>query len=219
MKNAAWASLILACSGFLPSTFAHERPQPPGVSLTVSVFNDAGVDPSVLSPAQTRATDILRHSGISLTWLDCGSPASRILASNCSSISYPAHLSVRVVPKVSPMKGDIFGQSFQDASGEGNYVLVYYPGIKAFRAATTVPTGELLGCVIAHELGHLLLGTASHSSAGLMSAVWQDPQLQQATRGNLFFSSDEGERMRFRFAVATSRLRKFSVPQRSGSGN
>jgi hypothetical protein len=123
-----------------------------------------------------------------------------------------------VVGKVSPVKEDIFGQSFQDAAGEGNYVLVYYASIKAFRAATTVPAGELLGCVVAHELGHLLLGTASHSPTGLMSAVWQDPELRQAMRGNLFFTGDEGERMRFRFAAATARLRKLSEPRYSNLG-
>jgi hypothetical protein len=123
-----------------------------------------------------------------------------------------------VVPKVSPVKGDIFGQSFQDAAGEGSYVLVYYAGIKAFRSATAVPTGELLGCVIAHELGHLLLGTASHSPTGLMSAVWQDPELQQAVRHKLLFTGDEEERMRFRLAVATARLQKFSEPRYSSSG-
>jgi len=122
------------------------------------------------------------------------------------------------VAKVSPVKGDIFGQTFQDAAGEGNYVLVYYAGIKEFRAATTVPTGELLGCVIAHELGHLLLGTASHSPAGLMSGVWQDAELQQAVRHNLFFTSGEGDRMRFHFAAAIARVQKPSEPHYSISG-
>jgi hypothetical protein len=176
----------------------------------VSVFNDAGVEPSVWSQAQSRATEIMRHSGIWLTWLDCGSSASRMPDPKCSAISYPTHLSVRVVPKASPVKEHIFGQSFQNAAGEGNYVLVYYAGLKAFRGATTVSTGELLGCVIAHELGHLLLGTASHSPTGLMSAVWQDPELQQVVRGNLFFTGGEGERMRSRFAATTARLRKLS---------
>jgi hypothetical protein len=219
MKNATLILLMLAYSGSLPPTIsARGRSQSSAVSLTVSVFNDAGVEPSVWSQAQSRATEIMRYSGISLIWLDCGFPAGRMLDSNCSKISYPAHLSVRIVAKVSPRKGDIFGQTFQDATGEGNYVLVYYAGIKAFRAATTVPTGELLGCVIAHELGHLLLGTASHSPAGLMSGVWQDAELQQAVRHNLFFSSGEGDRMRLHFAAAIARMQKLSGAQYSISG-
>ena len=218
MKTAILGLLVLA-SGILPKTLsAHEHTQSSVVNLTVSVFNDAGVEQSVWLQAQGRATEIMRRSGISLTWLDCGFPASGKPDPNCGAISYPAHLSVRVVPKVSPVKGDILGQSFQDAAGEGNYVLAYYAGIKAFRAATTLPAGELLGCVIAHELGHLLLGTASHSPTGLMSARWQDPELQQAVRGNLFFTGDEGERIRFRFAAATARLRKLSEPRHSSSG-
>ncbi len=218
MKNTIFSLLALACSVFPPAISAREHPQSSTVSLAVSVFNDAGVEPSVWSQAQSRATEIMRRSGISLTWLDCGFPASRMPDPNCSAISYPTHLSVRVVPKVSPLNGHIFGQAFQDAAGEGNYVLVYYASITAFRATTTVPAGELLGCVVAHELGHLLLGTASHSPNGLMSAVWQDPELRQAVRGNLFFTGGEGERMRIRFAAATARLRALSEQQHSISG-
>jgi hypothetical protein len=217
MKTTILGLLVLA-SGIFPKTLtAHEHVQSSALSLTVSVFNDAGVEPSVWFQAQGRATEIMRRSGISLTWLDCGFPASEP-DSNCSAISYPSHLSVRIVAKFSPVKGDIFGQSFQDAAGEGNYVLVYYASIKAFRAATTVPAGELLGCVVAHELGHLLLGTASHSSTGLMSAVWQDPELRQVVRGNLLFTGEEGEHIRFRFAAATARLRKLPEPRSWSSG-
>ena len=218
MKNTALVLLLLAGSGLPETISADDRAQSSAVILTVSVFNDAGVASSVWSEAQSRATEIMQRSGITLTWLDCGSPVSQMPDSNCSALSYPTHLSVRVVPKVSPVKEDIFGQSFQDAAGEGNYVLVYYAGIKAFRSDTAVPAGELLGCVVAHELGHLLLGTASHSPAGLMSAVWRDPELRQAVRHNLLFSGDEGECMRFRFAAATARLQKLSQPRYSSSG-
>jgi hypothetical protein len=218
MKTAILGLLVLA-SGIFPKTLsAHEHVQSSAFNLTVSVFNDAGVEQFVWLQAQGRATEIMRRSGISSTWLDCGSPASRMPDPNCSAISYPTHLSVRVVPKISPVEGHIFGQTFQDAAGEGNYALVYYASIKAFRATTAVPAGELLGCVIAHELGHLLLGSASHSSTGLMSAVWQDPELRQVVRGNLLFTGDEGEHIRFRFAAATARLRKLSEPRYSSSG-
>jgi len=218
MKNTALVLLILACIGWPQTISADESAQYSAVILTASVFNDARVEPSVWSQAQSRATEIMQRSGILLIWLDCGSPANPRPDLNCRAISYPTHLSVRVVPKISPVKADIFGRSFQDAAGEGNYVLVYYAGLKAFRSATAVPTGELLGCVIAHELGHLLLGTASHSPTGLMSAVWEDPELRQAMRHELLFTADEGERMRFRFAAANARLQKLSEPRYSNSG-
>ena len=60
MKNSALVLLILACGGLPQPTSAHERDQPPTVNLTVSVFNDAGVEPFVWSQSQIRATEIMR---------------------------------------------------------------------------------------------------------------------------------------------------------------
>jgi hypothetical protein len=208
MKNTLFGLSILLVSLLSRAAVAQEHTDQTAVSLTVSVFNDADVAPSVLSQAQGRATEIMRRSGVSLVWLDCGVPGSRMANTGCSAIVFPKHISVRVVPKISPIKAHIFGQSFQDSAGEGSYAVVYFAGLATSKAAATVDTGELLGCVIAHELGHLLLGKDSHSTSGLMSAVWQDFELRQAARGNLFFTSDEGDRIRLRYVVASARLIK-----------
>lgn len=218
MKNTLFALSVLFAIFFPQGSVAHEHTEPAGVSLTVSVFNDADVSPSVLSQAQDRAIAIMRRSGVSLTWLDCGTPVSRVPNTGCSAIAFPKHVSVRVVAKVSPIKTDIFGQSFQDATGEGNYAVVYFAGLASSNAGATVPRGELLGCVIAHELGHLLLGKDSHSATGLMSAVWQDSELRQAAQGNLFFTASQGDRMRSRYAAASARLKKSFEPLRASSG-
>jgi hypothetical protein len=50
-------------------------------------------------------------------------------------------------------------------------------------------TAIILGHAMAHELGHLLLGTNSHSSDGLMRAQWNRGDLAEAARGNLLFSA------------------------------
>jgi predicted Zn-dependent protease len=41
----------------------------------------------------------------------------------------------------------------------------------------------ILGCVIAHEIGHLLLGSNSHSSSGVMQPRWERKQVKQAMTG------------------------------------
>jgi len=219
MKNTLFCFSVLLASLFAPRAIAGEHTERPAVSLTVSVFNDAGVSLSVLSQAQERALAIMRQSGVSLTWLDCGTPQRRIPNSGCSAIVYPKHVSVRVVPRSSPVKAHIFGQSFQDPAGDGNYALVYFAGLASSKAVTTVSMGELLGCVIAHELGHLLLGNDSHSTAGLMSAVWQDSELRQAARGNLYFTSGQADRIHSRYFAATARLQKTSEPLPASAGH
>ena len=45
----------------------------------------------------------------------------------------------------------------------------------------------ILGCVMAHELGHLLLGSNSHSDKGIMLPRWEVNQVRQLMMGTLLF--------------------------------
>lgn len=201
MKNAFLALSILIGS-LAPGIVADTHSESAAVRLTVSVFNDAGASPSVMAQAQSRATLILRRAGISLVWLKCGSPGDRSGNAGCNDLSYPQHLSVRLVSPPVGTSEDTFGQTFQNASGEGNYALVYYRALESSNSVEVVKTGDLLGFVIAHELGHLLLGRDSHSPTGLMSAVWQATELRQASQGILFFTNDQQHRIRSRCLTA-----------------
>jgi hypothetical protein len=64
--------------------------------------------------------------------------------------------------------------------------------------------GVLLGHGIAHEIGHLLLGTQRHSSSGLMQAHWDARELRLAVSGLLNFSARQAEAIR---ADVQARLR------------
>jgi len=212
-------SLLFAGVLIIAAPLATARAEAGSVSLTVSVFNDVGASQSVLSEAQVRATYIMRQAGVSLAWLDCGSPGSRQPSAGCSAISFPQHLSVRLVSRASPAREDAFGQSFQNADGEGSYAIVYFHVLASSEAAGAVKTGELLGHVVAHELGHLLLGKDSHSATGLMSAVWRVAELHQASRGNLLFTSGQADRIHSRYLSASGRFEKTSEPSQTASGN
>jgi hypothetical protein len=59
-----------------------------------------------------------------------------------------------------------------------------------------VDVAYVLACVMAHELGHLLLSTRNHALGGLMRACWDDGDFQRAARGALRFSETEAERIR-----------------------
>ena len=57
-----------------------------------------------------------------------------------------------------------------------------------------VSGGVGLGHVIAHELGHLLLGTGQHSAGGVMQGNWRGKQIVLATQRLLQLGP--GERVR-----------------------
>ena len=54
----------------------------------------------------------------------------------------------------------------------------------------------ILGCVMAHELGHLLLGSNSHSDRGIMLSRWEVNQVRHLMMGALLFTPEQSKLMR-----------------------
>jgi hypothetical protein len=67
----------------------------------------------------------------------------------------------------------------------------FYERILDVATILGVDPGLLLGEVIAHEMGHLLLPYDSHSRTGLMRAGWDKSQAANAVIGNLTFNPGE----------------------------
>jgi len=62
----------------------------------------------------------------------------------------------------------------------------------------------ILGHVMLHELGHLLLGVGSHGATGLMHVPWHRKELEQADQGALLFTPWEAETLRRNAAARLS---------------
>jgi hypothetical protein len=175
------------------------------IHLKVSVFNDAQVTESVLRAAEARTQSVFEEAGITLTWLDCGTPGNWHTELGCQDVSFPTHLSVRLVAGKKAVAEDTFGQSYLNEQGEGNYANVYAATLRSAKTLQVIREGDLLGYVVVHELGHLLLGKNSHSAQGLMRAKWEVAELREAAKGNLLFSKSEAERMRAKYLSAAAR--------------
>jgi hypothetical protein len=217
MERKCWMAVaaILAVLLFAPGGGARPAPRQRIIRLKVSVFNDAQIPTSVLTEAEARAQVVFEQAGVELTWLDCGTPGNWHQGLGCEEMAFPTHLSVRLVTSRKTGSDDIFGQSFLNQQGEGNYAKVYLTPLSSAKARELIPEGDLLGYVVVHEIGHLLLGKNSHSADGLMRAKWEVSELREAARGKLLFTSSESEQMRARFWSATAR--RDAVPANSNS--
>jgi hypothetical protein len=76
------------------------------------------------------------------------------------------------------------------------YAHVYVGVIKMLARRSRSFEPHILGHVIAHEMGHLLLGTKAHSVGGLMRAHWRESEKDRAAQGGLQFLDAEAKRMR-----------------------
>jgi hypothetical protein len=78
-------------------------------------------------------------------------------------------------------------------------ISVFYGDVQELAQKYGVPSEVLFGFVIAHELGHLLLGPHAHTGVGLMRPVWTRADVVNGVaQGQFRFSAAEGERIRRR---------------------
>jgi hypothetical protein len=135
-------------------------------------------------------------------WAGAPAPTSFDLEnSDCATIEWPSHLAVRVVPRSRRWINEVFGVAFLSADGAGCYSDVFYEPAMELHTSWNVGLPDILGTVITHELGHLLLGSNSHASTGIMRAHWQGEELRRLSRSGLWFTNEQADRMSRRLRV------------------
>ena len=103
---------------------------------------------------------------------------------------------LRVLPPLEhrSLKADVFGFAISPILASVFYE--YAARLAVEEEYVEFGARTILGCVIAHELGHLLLGSNSHSSSGIMQSPWGRRQVREALTGTLLFTTEQAKRMR-----------------------
>jgi hypothetical protein len=70
------------------------------------------------------------------------------------------------------------------------------------------PLAAILGAMMAHEIGHLLLKQGAHSTGGIMRAQWGTQELKSIAHGRLGFTADEASRLALMVAKRQQALRE-----------
>jgi hypothetical protein len=172
-------------------------------TLQIYVYNHAGVPPKLLLSAEQRTAKVLRLAGIETVWLGCRTADSP--GKDCSGLLSADDLVVRIVHNTCRLNDDVFGTAFLNEEGDGKYANVFYDRLTSLERDWIISPIALLGDVMAHEIGHLLLGNNSHSARGIMRAVWDDDQIRKAERGELSFSDAESRRIEVKVAALKRR--------------
>jgi hypothetical protein len=195
----SFATTILLATSALAQTL-------PPHTVTVSLFNDARVPPIIVDSAEEIASRIYAQAGIELHWILCGRAQESVEEQRaCGQTLFPEHLHVHIVNSDPHLKGSVFGISFFLADGIGSQADVFYTKIAWFHGVSLVEPGTLLGHAMAHELGHLLLGSNSHSLTGLMSANWRTADLIHMEQGGLVFSVEQSRKMKANLSTFATR--------------
>jgi hypothetical protein len=205
LRSAFWLVVALTLSS---SPVWSKVPAGEELQVTISVHNDAGILPGILLSAESEASQVFRQSGIEVRWLNCPLPAEGPEApAQCEVADFPAHLQLRIAKGSRNLNGFTLGISYLSADGSGCYADLFYKRAEEMHESSHVSLASILGHGVAHEIGHLLLGTNSHSETGIMRARWQSGELASVSKGALFFSSIQSQEMRNKLAAWRTRGR------------
>ena len=152
--------------------------------VRVRIDNDAGAPAGVIDYARAECSRILKNAGIAVEWTTAGRPAD---------------LRVTISSEPGGTQRSVLGYVLRNWEGASAYVI--WPRVGPWLGIDT-PAFEIVGRVMAHEIGHLLLGNAPHSETGIMRAVWTADDLRSSAWGAFFFTPAEQSQMR---AEATRR--------------
>jgi hypothetical protein len=168
--------------------------------LEVTVYDYAHVPSKTLAKAKQEVQRIFHEAGVETVWVSCLPRPEKIDLNSCSVVD-ATHLVLKILPHGLTAhvrdRTDVLGNAVLDKNGTGNYTCAFLDHIQALEERLGF---SLMGDVFAHELGHLLLGSNTHSVRGIMSAHWLGTELRLISQGSIGFLPSQSHRMKERMA-------------------
>jgi len=170
----------------------------PGRAITLVIFDYADVPAKILESAMRESKRILASAGVELLWVRCPTTPERLaLEQSCQDLPGSSTLLLQILPHAAtqrqPKPGEFGFAVPAERGGVGGYAAIFYDCFE--QLGMGIGESAAMGHVIAHELGHLLLGGGQHSGSGIMKANWPQKQIELAAQGALAFNPAEQRRI------------------------
>jgi hypothetical protein len=160
--------------------------------VVLHLTDSAHVSRDELAAAEQLTTQVYRNAGVRAVWTDGAAATARHDDALHVDVLL---LSREMVAKKSQSDG-IGEQCFGVAARPARRAYIFYGRIADRARLTAASPALLLGIVIAHEVGHLLLPASSHSASGIMSVSWER-QIERLP----WFTADQATTIRRLFPV------------------
>ena len=144
--------------------------------VVVRVYDVNAVLTGTNAIALDHARTTLQAAAVNVVWRLCTTSRA------CQRTLAPGELAIRIVRSPGPRRyqGALpLGDAMIDTGrGDGVLATVYSDRVEWLAREARADGCTLLGRAIAHELGHLLMATASHGPVGLMRALWSRDEVR-----------------------------------------
>ena len=150
------------------------------LAITVLVFNFRRVQGTTLAKAEDESGRIFARAGVHVTWRDCPT-GNEPCQKGQGRVFFLAI-------KAGPVQNEYLGTVSGYALLPHHLAVVHYDYLPRMPRGNggINETAMVLGCVITHELGHLLLGEREHSIAGILPHTVRERYYFYARPGQSF---------------------------------
>ena len=172
--------------------------------VVVRVYDNTGLPSEIRRTSLTRAAEIFARAEVEIGWVHC--PA------RCGRAPSPEQLILRMTR--SPATAVGVGTSLIDPVQQaGRLATVYVDQVDAMARRSNTDRVSILSRAIAHEIGHLLLGTPEHTRSGLMRGIWTADELRRNQVEDWQFSPLQRTLLRARIATGSPARWNAGVPK------
>ncbi len=209
MTRSKCAGLIGTLAVFLPPAATAGR-----LSMTIRVLDQAKLPAGTIHRMETYVESTFALIDVDVKWVEC---ATNLEA--CRALRRPNEFWLRILGQTPAGTGSDqlgFAQPGDAVGGGIQCANVIYPRVEKLIEHTSIDAYQVLGASVAHEIGHLYLGTNSqaHSKTGVMSGLWSLREIEMARIGELNFTREQGQRIRAAMSAAADAV----GPQRPLAG-
>ena len=145
--------------------------------VTVRVHDHAGLGVSVWRGATASADAALASASIGVEWQLCEVSVPAAPCATAARGEYVVRV-VRAAEDVGPHPQPLGDALVDMTTGSGGFATISFQRVHRLASAAGTDAAVLLGYAIAHELGHLMLASNLHNSAGLMRPVWREREVR-----------------------------------------
>jgi hypothetical protein len=160
-------------------------------AVSIRIHNYAHIQDAELARAQEVVRGMYGAIGVRTDWLASLQPSDGVFDDSVARDCKPSDLMVIILTSAMANRGvipdSIIGFAAADRGVGGRIAYVIYDRVRDL-AGGTLDDMRVMGIVMAHEIGHLLLTDHSHSDGGLMRGSWQPSEFRSARPADLHFS-------------------------------
>jgi hypothetical protein len=172
-------------------------------AVQVRLYDYAGVPAAVLEATKGQASEVFGRAGVQLDFVDCRlRPEDPPKNEACKSPASPLNLHLNILDlgmalsmaRNTGRSRNCLGAALVTA-GLPSRASVFFHRALELANSTGVSLAAILGAMMAHEIGHLLLKQGAHSAGGIMRAQWGTQELKSIAHGRLGFTADQASRL------------------------